>query len=49
MQELDAALQMAVSVRTELWSMITNLPNEKPLSEIEVPLTFYDRGNIIAW
>ena len=49
MQEFDAALQMAVNVRTELWSMIANLPDEKQFADIEIPLAFYENGRVIAW
>ena len=49
MQELDATLQATVRVRTELWSMIASLPNDKPFADIEIPLTFYENGHIIAW
>jgi len=49
MQELDAVLQAAVRVRTELWSMITNIPGDIPIADIEIQLTFYDNGHIIAW
>jgi DNA-binding response OmpR family regulator len=49
MQEFDVALQTAVNVRTELWSMIANLPESKRFTDIEIPLTFYDKGHVIAW
>ena len=49
MQEFDVALQTAVDVRTELWSMIANLPNNVPFTDIEIPLSFYENGHIIAW
>ena len=48
MQELDLALQTAVKVRTELWSMVTNLLKE-PYTNIGIPLTFHENGQIIAW
>jgi len=49
MQELDAALQSAIRVRTELWSMLTVLPDSPLFTEINIPLTFYERGNLISW
>ena len=49
MQELDAALQTAIKVRTELWSMVANLPDKDKSGDVEIPLTFYDSGHIIAW
>ena len=49
MQEFDAILQAAVNVRTELWSMIATLPENMPIADIEIPLTFYDNGYIITW
>jgi len=49
MQELDAALKTAVSVRTELWSMMANLPEEDLFAGIAIPLTFYENGHVIAW
>lgn len=49
MQELDTLLQAAVNVRTELWSMIANLPDKEKPGDIEIPLTFYENGHIIAW
>lgn len=49
MQDLDVALQTAVEVRSELWSLITNLPEKKLFTDIEIPLTFYENGHIIAW
>jgi len=49
MQEFDVALQTAVNVRTELWSMIASLPESKRFTETEIPLTFYENGHIIAW
>jgi len=49
MQELDAALKTAVSVRTELWSMMANLPEEDLFAGVTIPLTFYDNGHVIAW
>jgi len=42
-------MQTAVEVRTELWSMIANLPNDKPFADIEIPLTFYENGHVISW
>jgi DNA-binding response OmpR family regulator len=49
MKELDAILQAAVNVRTELWTMIATLPDKEKLADIEIPLTFYENGHIIAW
>jgi DNA-binding response OmpR family regulator len=49
MQEFDALLQSAVIVRTELWSMIASLPENERFADIEIPLTFYENGNVIAW
>ena len=49
MQELDTTLQSAIRVRTELWSMIVNFPDTKLFVNIEIPLTFYDKGNLISW
>jgi DNA-binding response OmpR family regulator len=49
LQEFDALLQSAVKVRTELWSMVANMPDSKPLADIEIPLTFYESGHVIAW
>ena len=49
MQEFDVALQTAVRVRTELWSMIANVPDTLPITGIEIPLTFYENGHVIAW
>lgn len=49
MQEFDALVQAAVNTRTELWSMIANMPDHVPIADIEIPLTFYDKGHIIAW
>jgi DNA-binding response OmpR family regulator len=49
MQEFDVALQTAVNVRTELWSMIAALPENMPFADIEIPLTFYENGHVIAW
>jgi DNA-binding response OmpR family regulator len=56
MQEFDASLQaviaatqVAVGLRTELWSMLANLPDDKHLVEISIPLTFYENGHVIAW
>jgi len=48
MQELDALLQAAIRVRTELWSMLATRPDEKP-EEIGTELTFYENGYIISW
>jgi len=56
MQEFDASLQAvvaatqaAVRMRTELWSMIADLPENVELTEVQVPLTFYENGQVIAW
>ena len=56
MQEFDASLQAvivatqaAVRMRTELWSMIADLPEDVELTEIQIPLTFYENGQVIAW
>ena len=49
MQEFDVALQMAVNARTELRSMIANLPDGKQFADIEIPLAFYENGRVIAW
>jgi DNA-binding response OmpR family regulator len=49
LQEFDSILQAAVNVRTELWSMIAKIPDNLSLADIEIPLTFYDNGNVIAW
>ena len=56
MQEFDASLQaviaatqVAVRMRTELWSMIADLPEDVELAEVQVPLTFYENGHVIAW
>ena len=49
MQEFDALLQAAVNVRMELWSMIAHLPDREAFGDIEIPLTFYEKGNVIAW
>jgi DNA-binding response OmpR family regulator len=49
MQEFDALFQATVNVRTELWSMIASLSEGKPVADIEIPLTFYENGNVIAW
>jgi len=56
MQEFDALLktmaatmQSAVKVRTELWSMIANVPDDIPFDGLEIPLTFYEGGHVIAW
>jgi DNA-binding response OmpR family regulator len=56
MQEFDVALQAAnaamqamIAVRTELWSMISGLPDDEQFSKAEIPLTFYENGQSIAW
>jgi len=49
MQEFDTALQTAVDVRTELWAMIATLPDNKQFADIEIPLSFYENGHVIAW
>ena len=49
MQELDTALQAAVRVRTELWSMLSILSDDRFFAEIKIPLTFYEGGNVIFW
>jgi len=56
MQEFDVALQAAnaamqamVTVRTELWSMVSGLPDGEQFAKAEIPLTFYENGHVIAW
>ena len=49
LQTMTVAMQTAVEVRTELRSMIANLPNDKPFADIEIPLAFYENGHIISW
>jgi DNA-binding response OmpR family regulator len=49
LHELDAALQTAINVRTELWSLVADLPSLETLVDIEIPLTFYEKGYVIAW
>ena len=49
LQAMTVAMQTAVDVRTELWSMIANLPNDPLFADIEIPLTFYENGRVIAW
>ena len=49
MQELDVALQTAIKIRSELWSMIANLPADTRFAGLEIPLTFYESGNVIVW
>ena len=55
MQEFDASLQSviaatqaAVRMRSELWSMIADLPEYVELAEVQVPLTFYENGHVIG-
>ena len=49
MGELDTILQMAVNVRTELYSMATNFSDNETFADIEIPLTFWENGHVIAW
>lgn len=49
MHELDTALQTAINVRTEVWSLIASLPDAETFADIEIPLTFYQNGHVIAW
>ena len=49
MQELDAALQTAINARTEIWSLVSSLPDKGAFADIEIPLTFFEHRHIIAW
>jgi len=56
MQEFDVALQAAnaamqtmITVRTELWSMVSDMPDNEEFAKTEIPLTFYENGQVIAW
>jgi len=49
MQEFDAILQATVKVQSELWSMMSILPDSTELTDFGIPLTFNENGHIISW
>ena len=49
LHELDAIIQAATNVRTELWSLVASFPESETSANIFIPLTFYEHGHVIAW
>ena len=49
LQAVNAAMQTMITVRTELWSMVSDLPDNEQFAKANIPLTFYENGHIIAW
>ena len=49
MQTANAAMQTMVKVRTEIYSIVGAMPDNDVSTINEIPLTFYENGQIIAW
>jgi len=49
MHEVTTAMQSVVNGWTELRSMVANMPDSEMFADIEIPLTFLERGHVITW